>query len=190
MFFPGDGQFVFDEWRKDPDLELNRPEAEDARILVAGRNFCCGSSREHAPWGLQDYGFDVIIASNSLHATRDLVRTLANVQQLLASNGLLYTTEDDQVVVRDLDSKVALRWGSSGAACGQFDVPMGIAAVGHQWLVCDCGNNRIQVFTPHGQFIGQLDVTRPRHVDCTDRDLLVSRISGVSGVVRDWKSLL
>jgi 3-isopropylmalate/(R)-2-methylmalate dehydratase small subunit len=58
----GFGQFVFDEWRKDPDFELNRPEAQGARILVAGRNFGCGSSREHAPWGLQDYGFDVIIA--------------------------------------------------------------------------------------------------------------------------------
>jgi 3-isopropylmalate/(R)-2-methylmalate dehydratase small subunit len=58
----GFGEFLFFDWRKDPDFELNRPEAQGARILIAGRNFGCGSSREHAPWGLQDYGFDAVIA--------------------------------------------------------------------------------------------------------------------------------
>ena len=58
----GFGQFLFHDWRRDPDFELNRPEAAGARILIAGRNFGCGSSREHAPWGLQDYGFDVVVA--------------------------------------------------------------------------------------------------------------------------------
>jgi 3-isopropylmalate/(R)-2-methylmalate dehydratase small subunit len=58
----GFGEFLFFDWRKDPGFELNRPEAQGARILIAGRNFGCGSSREHAPWGLQDYGFDVVIA--------------------------------------------------------------------------------------------------------------------------------
>jgi 3-isopropylmalate/(R)-2-methylmalate dehydratase small subunit len=47
---------------KDPRFELNRPETKGARILLAGRNFGCGSSREHAPWALQDYGFDVVVA--------------------------------------------------------------------------------------------------------------------------------
>ncbi len=58
----GFGQFLFHDWRRDPDFELNRPEAAGARILIAGRNFGCGSSREHAPWGLQDYGFVVVVA--------------------------------------------------------------------------------------------------------------------------------
>jgi 3-isopropylmalate/(R)-2-methylmalate dehydratase small subunit len=58
----GFGEFLFFDWRKDPDFELNRPEAKGARILVAGRNFGCGSSREHAPWALQDFGFDAIVA--------------------------------------------------------------------------------------------------------------------------------
>ena len=58
----GFGEFLFFDWRKDPDFELNRPEAQGARILVTGRNFGCGSSREHAPWALQDYGFDAIVA--------------------------------------------------------------------------------------------------------------------------------
>jgi 3-isopropylmalate/(R)-2-methylmalate dehydratase small subunit len=58
----GYGEFLFYDWRKDPDFELNRPEYAGATILVAGRNFGCGSSREHAAWGLQDYGFEVVIA--------------------------------------------------------------------------------------------------------------------------------
>jgi 3-isopropylmalate/(R)-2-methylmalate dehydratase small subunit len=58
----GFGEFLFFDWRKDPDFELNGPEAAGARILLAGRNFGCGSSREHAPWALQDYGFEAIIA--------------------------------------------------------------------------------------------------------------------------------
>jgi 3-isopropylmalate/(R)-2-methylmalate dehydratase small subunit len=58
----GYGEFLFFDWRKDPAFELNRPEYAGATILIAGRNFGCGSSREHAPWGLQDYGFEAIIA--------------------------------------------------------------------------------------------------------------------------------
>jgi 3-isopropylmalate/(R)-2-methylmalate dehydratase small subunit len=58
----GFGEFLFFDWRRDPDFELNRPESQGARILLTGRNFGCGSSREHAPWALQDYGFDAVIA--------------------------------------------------------------------------------------------------------------------------------
>lgn len=73
----GFGKNLFDEWRYldygepdkeaalrqlNPDFILNQPRYQGARILVARDNFGCGSSREHAPWALQDYGFDVIIA--------------------------------------------------------------------------------------------------------------------------------
>jgi 3-isopropylmalate/(R)-2-methylmalate dehydratase small subunit len=58
----GYGEFLFFDWMKDPNFELHGPEYEGAKILIAGRNFGCGSSREHAAWALQDYGFDVIIA--------------------------------------------------------------------------------------------------------------------------------
>src|SRR3954453_17868452 len=58
----GFGEFLFFDWRKDPDFEVNRPEAAGARILLAGRNFGCGSSRDHAPWALQDYGFEAVVA--------------------------------------------------------------------------------------------------------------------------------
>jgi 3-isopropylmalate/(R)-2-methylmalate dehydratase small subunit len=59
----GYGQFCFHDWRMaDPDFVLNRPEYQGAQILVTGPNFGSGSSREHAPWGLQDWGFRAIIA--------------------------------------------------------------------------------------------------------------------------------
>ena len=64
----GFGQFAFNDWRfnedgsKNTDFILNKPGYEDASILVAGRNFGSGSSREHAPWALQDYGFRCVIA--------------------------------------------------------------------------------------------------------------------------------
>ena len=64
----GLGQALFDEMRRTPDgkdipdFVLNKPAYKDAKILVAGANFGCGSSREHAPWALLDYGFRCIIA--------------------------------------------------------------------------------------------------------------------------------
>lgn len=64
----GFGEFLFWDWRKkedgseDPEFELNRPEAKGASVLVARRNFGSGSSREHAPWALEDYGFRVVVA--------------------------------------------------------------------------------------------------------------------------------
>jgi 3-isopropylmalate/(R)-2-methylmalate dehydratase small subunit len=65
----GFGKNLFADWRYDasgnprPEFALNRAEAQGAAILVAGRNFGCGSSREHAPWALQDFGFQAVIST-------------------------------------------------------------------------------------------------------------------------------
>ena len=66
----GYGKYLFFDWRKDvhgninPEFPLNKEIYKDAKVLVAGPNFGTGSSREHAPWGLQDWGFDAIISTN------------------------------------------------------------------------------------------------------------------------------
>jgi 3-isopropylmalate/(R)-2-methylmalate dehydratase small subunit len=58
----GFGEFAFDAWRKDPDFVTNDRRYDGAPILVTGPNFGCGSSREHAPWALQQMGLEAIIA--------------------------------------------------------------------------------------------------------------------------------
>jgi 3-isopropylmalate/(R)-2-methylmalate dehydratase small subunit len=87
----GLGRQLFADWRylKDgapnPDFVLNQPAAVGARILVAGRNFGCGSSREHAPWALADYGFGAVISTE----IADIFRGNA------LKNGLLPVTVDE-----------------------------------------------------------------------------------------------
>src|SRR5262249_53055789 len=81
----GYGDALFYDWRYEPDgspragFELDRPEFAGARVLLAGRNFGCGSSREHATWALQDYGIDVVIAPSF----GDIFRTNAGKVGLL-----------------------------------------------------------------------------------------------------------
>ncbi|WP_397597191.1 3-isopropylmalate dehydratase small subunit [Silanimonas sp.] len=99
----GLGRHAFHDWRYDeqgaprPDFVLNRPEHRDARILVAGRNFGCGSSREHAPWALLDAGIRVVISSEIADIFRNnalkngllpIVLPEAVVDTLLAQPGL------------------------------------------------------------------------------------------------------
>ncbi|MEZ5535470.1 MAG: 3-isopropylmalate dehydratase small subunit [Thiolinea sp.] len=66
----GFGQHLFHDWRfnadgsDNADFELNQPEVQGAKILLAGDNFGCGSSREHAPWAIEDYGFNTIISTS------------------------------------------------------------------------------------------------------------------------------
>ncbi|MFD0724090.1 3-isopropylmalate dehydratase small subunit [Lysobacter brunescens] len=99
----GLGTVAFNDWRyredgtPDPEFALNRPEAQGAQILVAGRNFGCGSSREHAPWALLDFGLRAVISaeiadifrSNSLkNGLLPIVLDAAVVDELLANPGI------------------------------------------------------------------------------------------------------
>ena len=60
----GFGEFLFYDWMTDPDFPLRRDDFRSAPILATGRNFGCGSSREHAPWALQDFGFQAVVAES------------------------------------------------------------------------------------------------------------------------------
>jgi 3-isopropylmalate/(R)-2-methylmalate dehydratase small subunit len=84
----GYGEFLFFDWRQDKNFELNDVRYKGAQILVAGKNFGCGSSREHAAWALSDYGFRCVIAPSFA----DIFYSNAG------KNGiLLVTLPDDQV---------------------------------------------------------------------------------------------
>ncbi len=85
------GRHLFADWRyhpdgsPKPDFVLNRPEASGCQVLVAGRNFGCGSSREHAPWALIDYGFRAVVSTE----IADIFRNNS------LKNGLLPVMVDD-----------------------------------------------------------------------------------------------
>lgn len=84
----GLGRHAFADWRQDPDFALNRPENAGRAILIAGRNFGCGSSREHAPWALVDAGLRAVVSSQ----VADIFRANA------LKNGFVPVVLDEAVV--------------------------------------------------------------------------------------------
>jgi 3-isopropylmalate/(R)-2-methylmalate dehydratase small subunit len=92
----GLGKALFSDWRYDaqgkprPDFILNRPEGQGCRILVAGDNFGCGSSREHAPWALVDHGFQAVVSTR----IADIFRNNA------LKNGLVPVVLEPQAVAK------------------------------------------------------------------------------------------
>ena len=96
----GIGRHAFSDWRSladgspDPDFPCNRPENAGAQVLVAGRNFGCGSSREHAPWALVDLGLRAVVSSE----IADIFRSNA------LKNGLLPVVLDAEIVDELLDA--------------------------------------------------------------------------------------
>jgi 3-isopropylmalate/(R)-2-methylmalate dehydratase small subunit len=112
----GFGEFLFHEWAQQPGWDLPKNE-----ILVTGRNFGCGSSREHAPWGLEDYGFRVIIASSFA----DIFRSNCTKIGLLP---VQLSAEECQALAEAGDCQVDLaaqevRWEeASGMRTASFDI--------------------------------------------------------------------
>ncbi|WP_271680544.1 3-isopropylmalate dehydratase small subunit [Thermomonas mangrovi] len=96
----GIGRHAFSDWRSlangspDPDFPFNRPENAGAQVLVAGRNFGCGSSREHAPWALVDLGLRAVVSSE----IADIFRSNA------LKNGLLPVVLEAEIVDELLDA--------------------------------------------------------------------------------------
>lgn len=91
----GYGEYLFFDWKKETDFPLNNNLYQNAKVLLAGENFGTGSSREHAPWGLQDWGFDAIISSK-----------FADIFKLNSINIGLLPIEADESIIQQLFSKV------------------------------------------------------------------------------------
>jgi 3-isopropylmalate/(R)-2-methylmalate dehydratase small subunit len=110
----GFGAGLFSEWRESSDFVLNREEFDGAQILVAGPNFGCGSSREHAPWALEDYGFRAVIAPSFADIFRNNCLKIGLLPVVLADNvvtRIMRAIEDDptlEIVVDVVDRRVAV----------------------------------------------------------------------------------
>jgi len=112
----GFGEGLFSEWRESSDFVLNRPEyqGDDVRVLVAGPNFGTGSSREHAPWALEDYGFDAVISSRFADIFRNNCLKIGLVPVELPQpvvEQIMGALEDDpsiEIVVDVVDRRVAV----------------------------------------------------------------------------------
>jgi len=112
----GFGAGLFSEWRESSDFVLNRAEyqGDDVRVLVAGANFGTGSSREHAPWALEDYGFDAIISPRFADIFRNNCLKIGLVPVELPEevvSRIMRAVEDDpsiEIVVDVQDLRVAV----------------------------------------------------------------------------------
>jgi 3-isopropylmalate/(R)-2-methylmalate dehydratase small subunit len=106
----GFGAGLFEAWRKDPEFPLNQPGADQARVLISGPNFGCGSSREHAVWALQDYGFQAVVAPSFADIFRgnSISSGLVPAQVSEESSARLFAAlaaHPDSEVVVDLDAR-------------------------------------------------------------------------------------
>ena len=122
----GFGKYLFDTWKQDPDFVTNDKRYAGAKVLVAGPNFGCGSSREHAPWALEDFGFKAIIAPSFADIFRNncakiglltVVLDKAEVDQLLHRQE---ETPEAELIV-DLESQTVSRAGESWSAHFEID---------------------------------------------------------------------
>jgi len=119
----GLGSKLFADWRFDaegkakPDFVLNRPEAAGAQILVAGDNFGCGSSREHAPWSLTDYGFRAVISTSiaDIFRNNSLKNGLVPVVIDAASHAKLLAAPGATVTISVADRTVTLPDGGKAS---------------------------------------------------------------------------
>jgi 3-isopropylmalate/(R)-2-methylmalate dehydratase small subunit len=110
----GFGAGLFSEWRESSDFVLNQEHYEGANVLVAGPNFGCGSSREHAPWALEDYGFKAVLAPSFADIFRNNCLKIGLLPVTLpvdVINRIMRAVEDDpsiEVVVDVVDRRVAV----------------------------------------------------------------------------------
>ena len=122
----GFGAGLFEAWRADPGFVLNSPAAADAKILIAGANFGCGSSREHAVWALQDFGFAAVIApsfadifrGNSIGA--GLVTAQAGEESVASLIAALANRPDADVIVDVAERTIGM---PSASLSMPFDLP-------------------------------------------------------------------
>jgi 3-isopropylmalate/(R)-2-methylmalate dehydratase small subunit len=153
---------LFAAWRSDPDFVLNRPESQGASILVAGPEFGTGSSREHAVWALQNYGFRVVLSSRFADIFRGNAGKGGLVAAALGQSDVeaLWAAIDadpSTAVTVDLESRT-VSWGSSSAGFEIDDYT--------RWRLLE-GLDDIDLTLRHGDEIERFEQSRPAWLPTT-----------------------
>ena len=152
----GFGTGLFEAWRKDPEFALNRPGAEQAKVLLSGPNFGCGSSREHAVWALQDYGFQAVVAPSFADIFRGnavssgLVPAQVSAEAAVRLADALAAEPDAEVTV-----DVAARTVTAGGVTEDFQI-----ADYAQWRLLE-GLDDIGLTLRHETPIAAFEASRP-----------------------------
>jgi 3-isopropylmalate/(R)-2-methylmalate dehydratase small subunit len=152
----GFGAGLFSEWREDPDFVLNRPERAGATILVAGENFGTGSSREHAVWALQDYGFRVVVSPRfgDIFRNNALKGGLLPVQlDAAVVDELMRLVEDDPTLLMTVD--LTTRQLSAGEVRAGFEIDEFT-----RWRLLE-GLDDIGLTLRHAEKISSFEIARP-----------------------------
>ena len=147
---------LFSAWRQDPEFVLNRPEHQGVSVLVAGPDFGTGSSREHAVWALQNYGFQVVLSSR-----------FADIFRGNSGKGGLLTAQVDQDVIEQLWEMIEgdpttevtvdleARTVSAGDLVAEFDVDDYV-----RWRLME-GLDDIGITMQHADAITEFEAARP-----------------------------
>jgi 3-isopropylmalate/(R)-2-methylmalate dehydratase small subunit len=154
----GFGAGLFEAWRADPSFVLNQPGASEATVLIAGANFGCGSSREHAVWALQDFGFEAVIApsfadifrGNSIGA--GLVTAQADEETIASLFAALADDPAAQVVVDVTERTISVPSAGLNAPFALPDYA--------RWRLLE-GLDDIGVTLRHGDAIADFEGRRP-----------------------------
>ena len=153
---------LFAAWRSDPDFVLNQPAYAQATVLIAGPDFGTGSSREHAVWALQDYGFKAVLSSR-----------FADIFRGNSGKAGLLTAQVDQDVIEALWAAVetdpttpvtvdlAARQVRAGSIVASFDVDDYV-----RWRLME-GLDDIGITMQHADAIGAFEATRPAYKPVT-----------------------
>jgi 3-isopropylmalate/(R)-2-methylmalate dehydratase small subunit len=147
---------LFSAWRKDPDFVLNRPEFEGATVLVAGPDFGTGSSREHAVWALQDYGFTVVISSRFA----DIFRGNSGKGGLLTAQVAESLVEELWALIEaDPSREVTVDLGAREVRTGEFVAPFEVDDY-VRWRLME-GLDDIGITLQYADAITAFEATRP-----------------------------
>ncbi|TDD91394.1 3-isopropylmalate dehydratase small subunit [Actinomadura darangshiensis] len=146
---------LFSAWREDPDFVLNRPQYDGAGILVAGPDFGTGSSREHAVWALQQYGFRVVIAPRFGDIFRNNSTKMGLLPVILTAEqveALQSAVENDPALDITVDlEKREVRWGTEAASFEIDDYT--------RWRLLE-GLDDIGLTLRHAEAINEFEKTR------------------------------